>query len=231
MRQAIEQRGRQLLVAGKDGDEEPWTAPPSRRYREPILTGELPKSIDLVLGNQIYIAKNGLSPALRNRLLRVAAFQNPEFYKAQAMRLSTYDKPRVIACTEDHSHHLGLPRGCLDEIQDTLSSLGIRVNVRDERNVGQRVQTTFRGELRAEQHAAAKAMLAHDNGVLAATTAFGKTVVAAWPIAQRGVNTLVLVHRRQLAQQRSRNERLASGFDGVKFGPPFLAAGRFEFFH
>jgi superfamily II DNA or RNA helicase/very-short-patch-repair endonuclease len=202
--QAAERRGRILgvrLPPQEDGDDEPWTAPPSRRSRELALTGELPTSIDLVLGNQIYIAKEGLSPELRNRLLRVAAFQNPEFYKAQAMRLSTYDKPRVIACAEDHSHHIGIPRGCLEEIQDTLSNLGIRVTVRDERNVGQRLQATFRGDLRTEQPAAAKAMLAHDNGVLAATTAFGKTVVAAWLIAQRGVNTLVLVHRRQLLDQ------------------------------
>jgi hypothetical protein len=81
------------LPPQEDGDEEPWAAPPFRRSREPALTGELPTSIDLVLGNQIYIAKAGLSPALRNRLLRVAAFQNPEFYKTQAMRLSSYDKP------------------------------------------------------------------------------------------------------------------------------------------
>jgi superfamily II DNA or RNA helicase len=51
-------------------------------------------------------------------------------------------------------------------------------------------------------------MLKHDTGVLAATTAFGKTVVAAWLIAQRGVNTLVLVHRRQLLDQWV--ERLAA---------------------
>ena len=44
-------------------------------------------------------------------------------------------------------------------------------------------------------------MLAQETGVLAATTAFGKTVVAAWLLAQRGVNTLVLVHRQQLLQQ------------------------------
>ena len=37
--------------------------------------------------------------------------------------------------------------------------------------------------------------------MLAATTAFGKTVVAAQLIARRGVNTLVLVHRRQLLDQ------------------------------
>ena len=59
---------------------------------------------------------------------------------------------------------------------------------------------------------AANALAAHDIGVLAATTAFGKTVVAAWLIARRGVNTLVLVHRQQLLEQWV--ERLAS-FLGV----------------
>ena len=73
--------------------------------------------------------------------------------------------------------------------------------VRDCRNPGQLLKATFQGELRPEQVVAAQATLAQDTGVLAATTAFGKTVVAAWLIAQRGVNTLVLVHRRQLQQQ------------------------------
>ena len=98
--QDAERRGRILGVRlpPEDDDAEPWTAPPSRRRHDPPLTGVLPSSLELVLGNQIYIAKEGLSPQLRNRLLRLAAFQNPEFYKAQAMRLSTYNKPRVIAC-------------------------------------------------------------------------------------------------------------------------------------
>ena len=103
------------LPSQEDADEEPWTAPPSRQRKEPPISGELPETLELVLGDQIYVAKEGLHPALRNRLLRLAAFQNPEFYKAQAMRLSTYGKPRVIACAEDHPRHLGLPRGCLDE--------------------------------------------------------------------------------------------------------------------
>ena len=77
-------------------------APPSRRQKDPPIAGELPESLELVLGNEIYIPKNGLPAGLRNRLLRVAAFQNPEFYKAQAMRLPAYDKSRIIACAEDH---------------------------------------------------------------------------------------------------------------------------------
>jgi hypothetical protein len=157
--------------------------------------------LELILGNQIYIPKDALPPALRNRLIRLAAFQNPEFYKLQAMRLPTYDKPRIIACAEDHPKHVGLPRGCLDEVRQTLSDLNIKAMVRDERNPGLPLKAKFQGELRPEQTVAAHAMLAHDTGVLAATTAFGKTVVAAWLIAQRGVNTLVLVHRRQLQLQ------------------------------
>ncbi len=55
--------------------------------------------------------------------------------------------------------------------------------------------------LRPEQKKATDAMLEHEIGVLSASTAFGKTVVAANMIARRGVNTLVLVHRKQLLDQ------------------------------
>lgn len=202
--QEAERRGRILgvrLPPQEDGGDEPWTAPPSRRRGETPITGDLPSTLELVLGNQVYVAKDRLHPGLRNRLLRLAAFQNPEFYKAQSMRLSTYDKPRVIACAEDHSQHIGLPRGCLDDVRQLLSSLGIGATVRDERRAGEPLTFTFHGQLRPEQQRAADAMLRHDTGVLAATTAFGKTVVAAWLIAERQVSTLVLVHRRQLLDQ------------------------------
>jgi superfamily II DNA or RNA helicase len=201
--QDAERRGRILGVRlpPDDEDDEPWMKSLSRRRDDPPLSGEVPASLELVLSNQIYVGKEGLLPGLRNRLLRVAAFQNPEFYRAQAMRLSTYSKPRVIACAEDHPHHIGLPRGCLDDVQETLSGLGIRPVLQDERVQGSAIDVGFRGELRPEQKTATTALLKHDTGVLAATTAFGKTVVAASLIARRRVNTLVLVHRRQLLEQ------------------------------
>jgi superfamily II DNA or RNA helicase len=199
-----EARGRIVGVQFPPADEdepEPWTAPASRRRKDPPIVGEVPDTLELVLGNEVYIAKDDLSPGLRNRLLRVAAFQNPEFYKAQTMRLPTYAKPRIIACAEEYSQHIGLPRGCMEDIQELLSNLDITPVVHDERCHGQPLNLTFQGTLRPEQKAAADSMLKHETGVLAATTAFGKTVVAAWLIAQRGVNTLVLVHRRQLLDQ------------------------------
>jgi len=117
------------------------------------------------------------------------------------MRLPTFGKPRIIHCAEETAKHIALPRGCLEEAQQLLTSLKIASQVRDERCAGTPITTTFRGELRPEQKAAADAFSAHDTGVLAATTAFGKTVLAAWLIAKRGVNTLVLVHRQQLLEQ------------------------------
>ena len=199
-----EEKGRLIGVRfalDDEDDQEPWTTAPSRRRKEPALAGPLPQSIEIVLGNELYVAKEGLPAGLRNRLIRLAAFQNPEFYKAQAMRLSTYDKPRIIACAEDNPLHVGLPRGCLDEVCQLLADLHIKPVLRDERFHGVRLDLKFHGELRPEQKIAADAMLKHDTGVLSATTAFGKTVVGAWLIAQRGVNTLILVHRRQLLEQ------------------------------
>jgi len=199
-----ERQGRVIGVRDSISDEkddEPWATPPSRRRKEPPIAGLLPDQIDLVLGNQIYIEKTGLPPALLNRLVRLAAFQNPEFYKAQAMRLPTYNKPRIINCCESFPKHIGLPRGCLDEVIDLLCDLRIEPKIIDKRIAGNPIALAFQGFLRPDQKEAAISMLRHDIGVLSATTAFGKTVIAAYLIAQRGANTLILVHRRQLLDQ------------------------------
>ena len=182
-------------------DDQPWTALPSRRHKEPAIIGPLPEHIEFVLANQIYIPKADLTPSLRNRLLHLAAFQNPEFYQAQAMRLSTFGKPLIISCCEDFPKHLGLPRGCLDELLDLCQSLKINVKLVDQRFSGIPLELQFHGVLYAEQQQAANALLAHEMGILSAATAFGKTVVAAYLIAQHKVNTLIVVHRRQLLDQ------------------------------
>jgi superfamily II DNA or RNA helicase len=189
------------LPVTTENDDQPWAAPPSRRSKEPPIVGPLPEQMELVLGNQVYVPKADLTPSLRNRLIRLAAFQNPEFYRAQAMRFSTFDKPRIISCCEDFPKHLGLPRGCLDELLDLFQSLRIDVNLTDERFSGVPVDLEFHGALRKEQQQAADALLQQETGVLSASTAFGKTVVAAYLIARRKVNTLVVVHRRQLLDQ------------------------------
>ncbi|QXP85816.1 DEAD/DEAH box helicase family protein [Methylococcus sp. Mc7] len=165
------------------------------------LAGPMPKSLNVTLANFIYFEKAQLPQALANRLIRLAAFQNPEFYKAQAMRMSVWDKPRVIGCAENYPQHIALPRGCLDAALSLLRDNGIACDLEDERFAGAPLEVTFVGTLRLDQEAAIAGMLPHDAGVLCAPTAFGKTVTAAAMIARRGVNTLVLVHRTELLKQ------------------------------
>jgi superfamily II DNA or RNA helicase/very-short-patch-repair endonuclease len=135
------------------------------------------------------------------------------------MGLPTGGKPRIIGCAEHGAHRIGLPRGCWEDLQALLAGLGVETVVRDERYAGKPFEAAFQGQLRPEQKAAAEALLAHDTGVLSAATAFGKSVVAAWLIAQRRVNTLVLVHRQQLLEQWV--ERLSTFL-----GLPPVAIGR-----
>ncbi len=192
--------GVRMVPTDEDDANEPWKSPPSRQ-RSDRPPGKMPESVRVTSADQLYFPKKELTPSLQDALVRLAAFQNPEFYKAQAMRISTYDKPRIIACAEDLPEHLALPRGCLDDVLALFRDLRIRPEVDDQRHSGEPLELTFHGILRPDQELAAAAMLAHDTGVLAATTAFGKTVLAAKLIAARGVNTLILVHRQQLMEQ------------------------------
>ena len=189
------------MVATDGQEDDPWTLPPSRRRKEAPIFGLVPKTVSVVLANQIYIEKTGLPPDLVNRLIRLAAFQNPEFYRNQAMRLPVYKIPRIISCAEDFPKHIGLPIGCLDDLSRLFADLGIAMDIMDKRESGGPMNVTFQGQLRPDQESAASEMLKHDIGVLAAGTAFGKTVVALYLLAKRGVSTLILVHRKQLMDQ------------------------------
>jgi superfamily II DNA or RNA helicase len=185
----------------EDEDVDPWALPPSKARAEREIPGPFPALVQIVRSNLVYVEKNGLPSAMLNRLLRLVAFQNPEFYKAQAMRLPTFNKPRVIACGEDLANYIALPRGCIAEVVQLFEAHRIKPVIRDERFAGYPIDVNFSGQLRPEQLDAAAAIAEYGDGILCAPTAFGKTALAAWMIAQRKVNTLVLVHRQQLLDQ------------------------------
>jgi len=199
--------GVRISIADDEDAQDPWTLPPSRRRMERRIEGPLPETVQIVRANLLYVQKQGLPPAMLNRLLRLAAFQNPEFYKSQAMRLPTYAKPRVIACGQDFPQLIAVPRGCLTEVMALFHAHNIRPEFRDERFAGTPITVEFDCQLRPVQEEAVAGIIVHDEGILCAPTAFGKTAVAAWLIAKRKVNTLILVHRQQLLDQWQ--ERLA----------------------
>ena len=203
---AAEASGQVLAVRMPVDDEnadEPWKMSPSRRPKARPAGVVIPDTIKMTVADQVYIDRTGLPPPMIAQLVRVAAFQNPEFYRAQAMRLPTFGKPRVVSCAELHPRHIALPRGCFDEAVEILIEHGAQMELDDQRSDGTPLPDTvqFLGELRPPQQRAFEALTAHDTGVLAATTAFGKTVVASALIGHRARNTLILVHRRELLDQ------------------------------
>ncbi len=218
-----EQRGTVLGVRMPVEDEnadKPWLMPASRGHRSERVEGTLPDAVHIVAADQLYIDRSELPPDMVARLIRLAAFQNPEFYRAQAMRRPTFGKPRIISCAELHPRHVALPRGCKDEMIDILKNHSVSIDLEDLRAPGSPLPegVTFLGELQGAQVKAFDALGAHDDGVLAATTAFGKTVVAAALIAKRARNTLVLVHRRELMTQWAERLRTFLSIDPKAIG-------------
>ena len=210
-----------LAAAVEEEDGKPRQRPTPVPAR---ISGPLPESLPLVLANQIFIAKADLPQPLANRLIRLAAFQNPEFYMAQAMRLSVWNKPRIIGCAENYPQHIALPRGCLDAVLDLLQDNDSRPELQDERLPGRKVAAKFTGTLRKDQKAALREILKHEVGVLCAPMAFGKTVTAAALIARRKVSTLVLVHRTELLRQWQ--ERLTGFLEIPKGGLGVIGGGQ-----
>ena len=201
----IESFIRQLSPMGELGDlrrdseyEKPWE---NKKPEQKLTKFDFPDTVKIVRANMLYIEKSEISNLALNTLKRLAAFSNPEFYKAQAMRLSTYDKPRIISCSDETAQYLCLPRGLEDEIDYLLEGKGVKIQYSDKTNKGREIDVMFNGELRGEQQQAVDALLAHNNGILSATTAFGKTVIGARLIADIKVNTLILVHRTNLMSQ------------------------------
>ncbi len=166
------------------------------------LTKEIfPEEVTLKIDSMISIEKGSLPSTLMNEILKLASFDNPEFFRAQAMRLPTYNKPRRISCADEDENRFLMPRGCLYDLHDLLEKNGVRVNLIDNRSKGSCIEFTFHGKLTQDQDRAASEMLVHEFGILCAPTGSGKTVIGLKLIAQRKRGTLILVHRRELLRQ------------------------------
>ena len=193
--------GNELGVLKQDeeeGAEKPWE---SSKTKIELQRDDFPKRIEIVRANMLFIPKEGISQKAMNRLKRLASFKNPMFYKQQAMRLPTYGYPRVISCADETEAYLGVPRGCEPELVSLLEKLGIEIRLIDKTHKGRKIDVKFNGQLRDEQSLALSHLLQNDTGILSGTTAFGKTIVAIMLIAEKKVNTLILVDKVSLLSQ------------------------------
>ena len=202
-----------------DSDAKPWEV-----RKEAILTvQDFPNKVTVVKANMLYVPATDISSAAKNVIKRLAAFRNPDFYRAQAMRLPIYDKPRVICTAEITEEYIGLPCGCENALCKLFKDCNVEYSFDDETNYGHAISATFNGVLREEQQSAAEALLGYNTGVLSATTAFGKTVIASYLIGMRNVNTLILVHTQSLMQQWKKS---LENFLDLEVAPPLTKNGK-----
>ncbi|QSO47404.1 TOTE conflict system archaeo-eukaryotic primase domain-containing protein [Alicyclobacillus mengziensis] len=188
---------RNLTLSKDEKDEyEPWNVFPQRSS-----LGALPRRLRMVLANMLYVEKRDFTSPQIHFIRDMAAFQNPEFYRAQALRLSTSGKPRMIDCSEETSQYIVLPRGCREDLTEFLNGQNVEIVIDEKRNIGAEIEVTFHGKLRDEQWKAVRRLSERETGTLVASPGFGKTVIGAWMIADRHVNTLVIVDKKQLLEQ------------------------------
>ena len=178
-------------------ENKPWVTP----LPQNITQEDFHAKVEIIKADKLYIPLKAVSAKVLNHLKRIAAFKNPEFYSKQALRLSTYAIPRIISCFDITNEYLAMPRGCEDTTRSFLNDNAVTYTITDKTNHGNKISVSFQGEEREEQLEAINALLPYTNGILHATTAFGKTVTAAAIIARKKVNTLILVHSKALLKQ------------------------------
>ena len=181
----------------KTSESKPWEVPTTTKIEKSDFSSE----IVVIRSNMLYIPLSQLSSKVLNHLRRIASFRNPEFYSKQALRLSTYQTPRIISCADLTDEYLALPRGCEDAVTTLLREKNVAYRFEDKTNNGRTISIHFNGELRYNQQEAVNTLATNNTGILSATTAFGKTVAAIGLIAEHSVNTLILVHTKALLDQ------------------------------
>lgn len=203
----------ELGALSTSSESKPWVTP----IPQNVTKADFHSILEIIKADKIYIPLKSVSAKVLNHLKRIAAFKNPEFYSKQALRLSTYSVPRIISCFDISDEYLAMPRGCEDAILSFLNDNNVKYSITDETSHGKKISVTFIGKEREEQTEAISALLPYNNGILHATTAFGKTVTAAAIIACKKVNTLILVHSKALLTQW--HERLVEFLD-IDFKEP-----------
>ncbi len=196
----------------------PWARSQSKLSSAQLATVSLPSVVKGVLAQRLFVEKSGLPAALLNQLKRLAAFQNPEFYKKQRMRLSTATTPRVITCAEEHAQYISLPRGCANAVTQSLAEHRVALKIDDERQLGSPLELEFNGDLTDAQSGAARALLVHDTGVFVGPPGIGKTVLGTYLIAKRRRSTLIIVHRKPLLEQWVAQLAMFLGIDEKQIG-------------
>jgi superfamily II DNA or RNA helicase len=167
------------------------------------IRGTYSGTISLRYSRHLELGIRGMPSNLIAAFKKAATFANPKFFELQRMRFSTWNTPRYICSAElsDNGEAMILPRGLLPRSLQLAEISGASIEFEDLHSKTKRVPIRFTGNLLPLQKSALRDLASQESGVLVAPPGSGKTVIACALIAMRKLPTLVLVHRKQLADQ------------------------------
>ncbi|MFH1089056.1 MAG: DEAD/DEAH box helicase family protein [Candidatus Uhrbacteria bacterium] len=167
------------------------TEPPSNKDNKLILK----------LKNGILVSKALLDKTTINFIREELNFPNLDYWLKKRLGKSVYQTEKFFKLIEEDGENIILPRGFLIKLTDHLRSRGIPFNIQDERTLLPEVNFSSVIELRPEQEKVVNLAMETEQGVIVAPPGSGKTIMGLELIARRSQPTLILTHRRQIANQ------------------------------
>ena len=182
-----------------------------------LMKSDFSSMIEIVIKNDIFVNKNGLSNKAINNIKRLAVLYNPDFYEKQAKRISTYNIERIIELYKEEDNYISLPRGCYDDLIYLLKFIGISYEIKDKRIFLNDINVSFNALLKENQEQAVMELLKYDNGLLVAETGSGKTIMGMNVIYRIHKPTLILVEKIKLHDQWKERIKEYMNFDAGEY--------------
>jgi len=153
------------------------------------------------LGNRIILNRAGVSLPLINFLKEELNFANTEFLVKRKLGKNTWGVERTFKFVEERNNEVLIPRGMIGRLIRFCKEQSIDHTFVDERTKNPPVSFVSSIQLREHQKVVVDACSKKDFGVITAPPGSGKTVIGLFVVAEKRQPALIIVHRKQLADQ------------------------------
>ncbi|UKJ06131.1 DEAD/DEAH box helicase [Solitalea lacus] len=168
----------------------------SKQYA-PIDNSEL----IITLNNTVQLNKNAINQTLSSFLKEELNFLNTEYIIKKNSGRITFGTNRYFRFISEEGNKIILPKGFIGKLIRFCRDNGIPHKFIDERKLHTPVPFSFQATLRNYQQECLTTINKKDIGVIVAPPGSGKTVIALKVVAEKCQPALIIVHRKQLADQ------------------------------
>ena len=157
--------------------------------------------LTITLSKAVSINRAGINTALINFLKEELNFANSEFIIKKRIGRNTFGTERYFKFIEETEDEVILPKGIIGKALRFCKDNQLEYHFNDKRKKHPVILFNFNATLREHQAATLIVTDKKDIGVIVAPPGSGKTIIGLKIIAQKQQPALIIVHRKQLAEQ------------------------------